>query len=261
MVEDSRGPESLLSIQNWMSGVILSGTVSQDVDRYITASDERSSGARLRTYCEDYWARCIESLAEDFPLTKTYLEARWRDVATDYLVNCPSERFTLYYLGSRLTRFFATHPEYKADTRLLDLARLDWARHWATICRNYTPIRLDAAQTPDRFASQVLYLQPGCSFLEFSTPVHELDPEIEGRGRGLMVFSNQSDAMAVSVDPESRYFWTLFANGNSISNAFDLIQFQFGDYAGEILSVVPSWISQGVQWGWFYSPELATQNV
>ena len=100
------------------------------VDSYIKPNDLLTSFERLEIYNRQYWFRVIGAVAEDYPALNVLLGDETFDrLVLAYLRENPSTTFTLRNLGSRLSQWLISHPEF-ARTRqdlALDVARLEWA--------------------------------------------------------------------------------------------------------------------------------------
>jgi hypothetical protein len=94
------------------------------------AGDTRLPAAdRLDIYANMYFFRLLDCLKEDYPrLLEAIGSDRFHNLATDYLLACPSEHPSLRYLGARLPDFLAAHTLGREAECLVDLARLEWAR-------------------------------------------------------------------------------------------------------------------------------------
>lgn len=105
-------------------------SVKEIVDGIIKPNDRLTSFERLEIYNRVYWFRILSSLAEDYPGLRAVIGQRNFDkLLRAYLLDCPSESFTLRNLGSRLEPWLRDHPEF-APGRLrmaLDMVRLEWA--------------------------------------------------------------------------------------------------------------------------------------
>ncbi|HWO37195.1 MAG TPA: DNA-binding domain-containing protein, partial [Candidatus Acidoferrum sp.] len=99
-------------------------------EAFIKPNDRLSSFERLEIYNRQYWFRLMGSLEEDFRGLRAIVGSkRFEALSKAYLVDCPSESFTLRNLGSRLEWWLRTHPEHlQPRTGLaLDMVRLEWA--------------------------------------------------------------------------------------------------------------------------------------
>jgi len=71
--------------------------------RFIKPNDRLSSFDRLEIYNRQYWFRLLSSMIEDFPGLRAVLgDRKFEAMSKAYLMDCPSQSFTLRNLGSRL---------------------------------------------------------------------------------------------------------------------------------------------------------------
>ena len=78
----------------------------------IKPNDRLTSFERLEIYNRQYWFRVLSAFAEDFPGVRAVLGGRRFDaMAKAYLIDCPSQSFTLRNLGSRLVNWLAKTSE------------------------------------------------------------------------------------------------------------------------------------------------------
>jgi hypothetical protein len=99
-------------------------------EQIIKPNDRLTSFERLEIYNRQYWFRILSALAEDFPGLRAIIdERRFEKLAVAYLLDCPSQSFTLRNLGSRLEGWLRQHREYaaKVENLALDMVRLEWA--------------------------------------------------------------------------------------------------------------------------------------
>src|ERR1700722_7240503 len=93
----------------------------------IKSNDRLTSFERLEIYNRQYWFRVLSAFAEDFPGLRAVLGGRSFDaVAKAYLMDCPSQSFTLRNLGSRLVGWLQKHPAWAGSRQNLavDMAPL-----------------------------------------------------------------------------------------------------------------------------------------
>src|SRR5579872_5710263 len=87
--------------------------VKKIVNEIIKPNDRMSSFERLEIYNRVYWFRILSSLADDFPGLRAVLGQRNFDkLIHSYLLECPSESFTLRDLGSRLESWLRERPRF-----------------------------------------------------------------------------------------------------------------------------------------------------
>ncbi len=82
----------------------------------IKPNDRLTSFERLEIYNRQYWFRVLSAFAEDFPGLRAVLGGRRFDaMAQAYLIDCPSQSFTLRNLGSRLVNWLQKHPAWAGE--------------------------------------------------------------------------------------------------------------------------------------------------
>src|SRR3989338_7807524 len=98
-------PVQLVKLQRWFTHSLVQPEtandrkVAEECGQFLTGSTSLSPKERLDIYIRDYWPRCLESLAEDFPGVKRILGASDFELWMErYLVQCPPRSFTLYHL-------------------------------------------------------------------------------------------------------------------------------------------------------------------
>ena len=98
--------------------------------RFIKPNDRLTSFERLEIYNRQYWFRVLSSMIEDFPGLRAVLgDKKFEAMSKAYLVDCPSQSFTLRNLGARLEAWLRKHPKWAGPKQSLavDIARLEWA--------------------------------------------------------------------------------------------------------------------------------------
>ncbi len=97
-------------------------------DQFLTASTTMSARERLDVYVTDYWPRCLDSLADDFPHLRRFLGERdFSNWMIRYLESCPSRSYSLYYLPTQLPQFFDENYHHADRAFVLGLLRYEWA--------------------------------------------------------------------------------------------------------------------------------------
>src|ERR1700721_2623079 len=99
-------------------------------NQIIKPNDRLTSFERLEIYNRQYWFRVLSAFAEDFPGLRAVLGGRRFDsMAKAYLIDCPSQSFTLRNLGSRLVSWLQKHPAWAGERQslALEMARLEGA--------------------------------------------------------------------------------------------------------------------------------------
>lgn len=166
----------------------------------IKPNDRLTSFERLEIYNRQYWFRILSALAEDFEGLRSIIgDKAFEKLSVAYLLDCPSQSFTLRNLGSRLEKWLRTHPSYivGVEETALDMVRLEWAEIEA----------FDEAQKPRLSESDIwtlgddpqFVLQPYVRLLELDQPVDKLLLKIRRRQREFGMVSN-----AVEERPQRR---------------------------------------------------------
>ena len=144
---------------------------------YLTAGKELSAKERLAIYLDDYWARCINSLVEDFPgLEKIWGHEKFHAVAEQYLIQHPSRSYSLRNLGDKLWDFVRATYEGKDKGLVLDTIRFAWAKIEAfdnPVLDPFDPLKLNKAQR-ENLASCSFAFQPHLTLLRLDYPVYEV---------------------------------------------------------------------------------------
>jgi hypothetical protein len=257
---------------------------------FIKPNDRLSSFERLEIYNRQYWFRVLASLEEDFRGLRGIIGPRRFEVLSKaYLVDCPSESFTLRNLGSRLEWWLRSHPEHiqPRAALALDMVRLEWAEIEA----------FDSAAEPVLVPGDVLAsdpdpqfrLQPYLQLLSLRYPVDDLlvairkdDSEGEMASNAISERRKQTRVRKVArqkpqaiflvvhrvhysvyfkrVEPEAFKFLKALREGKSLSAAV-VLAFQGCDIPeSRLLGIVQSWFENWSSLGWFCRPESPGQE-
>ncbi len=251
---------------------------------FIKPNDRLSSFERLEIYNRQYWFRVLGALDEDFSGLRAILGVRKFEVLCKaYLVDCPSESFTLRNLGARLESWLLDHPQWIRPRAglALDMVRLEWAEIEA----------FDAAAEPAWAPRDALgtdpdpqfRLQPYVQLLKLRYPVDDLLLAVRQEHSDGAMASNaisarkrarvrkaarqkpQSVFLAVHrmdysvyfkrLDAEAFAFLNSLRDGNSLSAAV-ITAFTGRDVPeSKILGTVQSWFESWSTLGWFCRPQ------
>lgn len=149
--------------------------VKKIVESIIKPNDRLTSFERLEIYNRVYWFRILSSLADDYPGLRAVIGQRNFDkVLHGYLLERPSESFTLRNLGSRLEAWLRDHRKLTSGRHrmALDMVRLEWADIDV----------FDSAELPKLLQADLgnlgedpkFQLQPYLRLLDLSYPVDDL---------------------------------------------------------------------------------------
>jgi len=163
----------------------------------IKPNDRLTSFERLEIYNRQYWFRVLSALAEDFEGLRLILGDRgFEKLSVAYLMDCPSQSFTLRNLGSRLEGWLRAHPEFIAGVEdiALDMVRLEWAEIEAF--DEASRPRLSESDLASMGPDPKLELQPYLRLLQLSYPVDELLLGIRRQQREFGMVSNAVEERA-----------------------------------------------------------------
>jgi hypothetical protein len=160
------------------------GSMNESAESIIKPNRRLTSFERLEIYNRQYWFRILSSLGDDFEGLRALLgDKQFQKLATAYLVDCPSQSFTLRNLGSRLGQWLNNHREYAAglEELALDMVRLEWAEVEAFDAESRERMTVEdiAAAGED----PALELQPYLQVLHLNYPIHNLLLKIRDRQR------------------------------------------------------------------------------
>ena len=148
--------------------------------RFIKPNDRLTSFERLEIYNRQYWFRVLSSMIEDFPGLRAVLgDKRFDAMSQAYLVDCPSQSFTLRNLGGRLEAWLRKHPKWAGPKQslALDIARLEWADIEAFDGKAEPALRPEELPA-EAGANLKLKLQPYVRLLALQYPVDDLLLEV-----------------------------------------------------------------------------------
>lgn len=250
--------------------------------RFIKPNDRLSSFERLEIYNRQYWFRLLSSMMEDFPGLRAVLgDRKFEAMSKAYLVDCPSQSFTLRNLGARLETWLRKHPKWAGTKQELaiDITRLEWADIEAFDGKAEPPLRPEELRA-DAGANLKLRLQPHISLLDLRYPVDDLLLEVRKEDEDTDFASNafqerhkrkrvQAVAklkpaeifLAVHRVDDSVYFRRIereefvilgaLREGKSLGKAIEAAFRQSRIPAGERAESVQKWFQNWATLGWF----------
>ena len=265
-------------------------SMHQVAAEFIKPNDRLSSFERLEIYNRQYWFRVLASLDEDFPGLRAIIgQRRFEALCKAYLVDCPSQSFSLRNLGSGLETWLRSHPEHiqPRATLALDMVRLEWAEIEA----------FDGASEPvllpgDALASDPdphFRLQPYLQLISLRYPVDDLLVAIrkdtpdggmasnavsehrkqtrvrkvarqEPQAVFLVVHRIDYSVYFKRIEQEAFKFLHALQEGQSLSSGV-VLAFQGRDIPETVLvSRVQNWFESWSSLGWFCQPGAATQE-
>jgi len=163
---------------------------------FIAPNSRLSAFERLEIYNRQYWFRLYSSFEDDFPGLQAVLGRRlFERVMRAYLVECPSQSYTLRDLGARLHEWLRRNEELTGSRSRLaqDVVALEWAHveaYDAAARPTPTPELLADVNEETRF-----HLQPHVRLLRVAFPVDDLLIEVRKDSRSGDTSTNNATAM------------------------------------------------------------------
>lgn len=253
-------------------------------EEFIKPNDRLSSFERLEIYNRQYWFRVLDGLEEDFVGLRAVVGRRRFDALCQaYLLECPSNSFTMRNLGARLESWLRANPRWIQPRAglALEMVRLEWAEIEAFDAASepsLTPEDQSTRVTDPRFK-----LQPYVQLLELRYPVDDLLLAIREDRSDAAMASNafsarkwrrvhkvarqktQSIFLAVHRIDFSVYFKRIeaeaFALLNGLQEGKSLSEAVAAAFAGKdiaeslLLSKVKEWFAHWSALGWFCRPQ------
>jgi hypothetical protein len=258
---------------------------------FVKPNDRLSSFERLEIYNRQYWFRVLAALEEDFRGLRAIIgPRRFEALSKAYLIDCPSESFTLRNLGSRMEWWLRSHPEHiqPRAALALDMVRLEWAEIEAfdgAAEPFLIPEEMPASDADPRFR-----LQPYIQLLSLRYPVDDLLLEIrkddsdgemasnaiserrkQRRVRKVARQKPQAVFLVVHrldysvyfkrIDAEAFLFLHALRQGKTLSDAAVLAFQGRGVPESKLLGIVQSWFANWSSLGWFCRPESPNKKI
>lgn len=136
-------------------------------DKWIKPGVALSGAERLELYHRQYWYRLLDSLAEDFPLLRRMAgdELFW-DLIEEYLIERPSQSFTLRHLGEAFALFLENSPrlDHLQQPWFSAIARIEYAH-----MESFEAIQ-SALPQPDDLEKHIIALQDHLRLIEIPVP-------------------------------------------------------------------------------------------
>jgi|GEM_PF-4471283 len=265
---DPKPPAALIELQQWMQNAVraphLSPQSQKNSDAYITSSNRQNASQRLNIYLNDYWPRCLDSLAEDFELLKAYWGEksfdRWMEA---YLLAYPSKNFTLFYLGKNLLTFLEAHYSLADKVLVLELARYDWALCLAYMqpeSPRFDPQVLSEAQKQN-VASLPLQLHPSVTVLAMGHGIRQWKNSSKKPFQKKKTYAIVYRLNGVVYDEplEMGLFevLNLFLQPTSLEACLERLENKLGPkHLVKAEEKMERWFKTAVEKGWFVRPSL-----
>jgi hypothetical protein len=238
---------------------------ARDLEAVVDGDARRSAVGRLDIYANMYFFRILDVLRADYPkLLQALGDDGFHNLATDYLLACPSRHPSIRNVGARLPQFldgrgtltappappsFGGAPSWHAD-----LARLEWARQDVFDAADAAPLTVEALReiAADDFARLAIALVPAHRRLELGHTVDDYWSDGEApraEARTLIVWREGTDVYHRPVDAREAEALALVADGALFGHVCELVCGRVSD--GEDPALVAAgllgrWASDGL---------------
>jgi hypothetical protein len=275
----TQSPPRLRDLQRWLTSVIthpdgvfegqVSQARSQKLERLIKPGPRLSAALRLQIYCDGYFARLIECLADDYPaLCYALGEDTFSSLCRAYIEKHPSRSRSLNYYGAELASFCRTRTEAWAAFAA-DLARLEWSL--VEVVHEPAPGGLapDALAKVPAWRWQTARLLPSSSLrlLAFDYPVNdfyqafreERAPEPPAAAPTATAVYRQGLALwRMGLEPRAALLLKKLLTGAPLAVAVEKLEgrCRAEGTSADLAQLLPQWLGSWVQSGFFEGIEL-----
>jgi hypothetical protein len=229
----------------------------------IVANPRMSSVAQLDVYREQFWARHVHSLEDDFALALWLLgDVAFFDLVAAYFADAPPGSFDLRALGAKLPAFAAAHAPYADDPLLLEALRFDWSfmeAYDAPAGNKLDPATV-ASASEDAWPTARIDFDPSVRTMELAYPLHELrGPVRRGerpacpapRATRLVVYRGAEQLHVVEIEPMAGDLLEALAEGTPLEAACTRVAAAHGAGDAEALGPkVGAWFQEWTSRGW-----------
>ena len=251
----------------------------EEVETVVTRSKALTAVERLSIYGNAYYARLLECMREEFPVTAHCLGDETFDAfAVAYLQKYPSKSYTLCELGARFPQFLVeTRPEREEGEPainwpefLADLATFEWTFNEVFDGPGVEGKEvLDEAQIravpPDRWPDARLVPIPCLRLLELRFPVQdyhaevreENSPTVPAAAPTYLALARRRYVVRHSVLTEAEYrLLSALAAGRSVGEAIEEVARSPGADVEHLAKNLHDWFRRWAALGFFRSVEL-----
>ena len=229
----------------------------------IVPNARMSSVAQLDVYREQFWARHVHSLEDDFALAVWLLgEPGFFDLVAAYFAHAPPRSFDLRALGANLPEFARGRAPYANDPLLLEALGFDWAfmeAYDAPRGAKLDPASLASASESDWPNARVSF-DPSVRVLALDHALHDLRGAVRRgerparpgpRPTRLVVYRGAEQLHVVEIEPMAADLLTAPAAGTPLEAACARVADTHGVCDAEALGPkVGAWFQEWTARGW-----------
>ncbi len=166
--------DSLSDIQHIMQDAIMGGNIAKSTpDEWITAKVHFSPEQQLNVYINGYRYRLYDSIAEDYPVLRTYMgAASFEALLWAFIANNPPEHFNIARYPAKLPEFIAHY--LPGDSVVHELCQLETSIAQLADAREteaLTPTHI-AGMTAERLLASRLYPRNALNLYHFSHDIN-----------------------------------------------------------------------------------------
>ncbi len=229
----------------------------------IVPNPRMSSVAQLDVYREQFWARHVHSLEDDFALALWLLgDVAFFNLVAAYFADAPPRSFDLRALGAKLPDFAAGRAPFADDSLLIEALRFDWSfmeAYDAPAGKKLDPTTL-ASASEDAWPAARIDFDPSVRTISLAHPLHELrGPVRRGerparplpRATRLVVYRGPEQLHVVEIEPMAADLLGALAEGTPLEAACTRVTAAHGAGDPEALGPkVGAWFQEWTSRGW-----------
>jgi hypothetical protein len=230
--------------------------------RAIAGSARMSPVEQLDVYREQFWARHVHSLEDDFAIARHFAGAvAFFDLVAAYFESQPPTSFDLRRLGAALPALAATRAPFAGDAMLLESMRFDWAFMEAYDAPSAPPLdpATFANATDDDWPRAKLAFDPALRPMALAWPLHETRAAIranesparpEPRASFIVVYRGRDSLHWFEIAPMAFELLEALRGGAELGAACEAVARAHGAEVAELGPMVATWFQEWTSRGW-----------
>lgn len=257
-------PASLVELQTWFSTAVCASNLNDkqitqtQSPLFLTTTSKLDHNERLSIYISDYWPRCLDNLAEDFPLLRQYLgDDLFFSTMQQYVQTYPPSSFTLLFIGQKLQTFLLQSYQKEDAGLIQDIVAFEWAKIESFAAENsasFEPNILNKSQKK-HLSELALILHPSVRVLDLRFPVQK-SLSSKPKPTTLIVYRENLTVQYQALHPLLAQFLRCFSKPMSISDSVEHMLHSLSKKDVYILETsLQSWVSEAVAHQWFQHPQ------
>lgn len=218
-----------------------------------------SEACGVEVYRNNYRGNLHDTLASVYPVIRQLVgEDFFRLLVKHFIEHHPSRKGNLHRYGSEMAEFLMHFENTQYLKYLPDMARLEWAYHYAYFAEDVVPFnhtRL-ASVAPKFYGDLRWQLHPSCALLTSIYPIsaiwqahQEGSPsdfriELNSGGENLLVYRNGLSVEIISIATASHYWLAQLQLGVAMGPATDAALLIYPDF--DLATALRHWLAQNV---------------